>query len=60
MIMDGKNENDAALEEVRAVREDFDMEMRGLKKQQRTAVEKALKAVDKKKIGKIKKSFEGI
>ncbi|HTK05183.1 MAG TPA: hypothetical protein VL500_06355 [Candidatus Eisenbacteria bacterium] len=58
--MDPKNETAAALEEIRAVRQDFDVEMRGLKKKQRVAVEKALKAVDKKKIAKIKKSLEGI
>jgi len=58
--MEEKNTNEEALEQVRTVRDEFDAEMRGLKKKQRSAVEKALKAVDKKKIAKIKKTLEGI
>jgi len=58
--MEEKNTNEEALEQVRTVRDEFDAEMRGLKKKQRSAVEKALKAVDRKKIAKIKKTLEGI
>jgi hypothetical protein len=58
--MEGKDDNAQALDEVRAVRAGFESEMRVLKKRQRSAVEKALKAVDRKKIEKIKKSLDGI
>lgn len=49
-----------APDDLETIKEEFSSSMRDLRRRQRSAVEKALKAVDKKKIEKIKKSLDDI
>lgn len=57
MDADAKRAETPVREEIGRIKEEFAAEMRGLRRRQRAAVENALKAVDRKRIEKIKKSL---
>lgn len=60
MADDKKGTEGGGKEDLARIKEEFASEMGGLRKRQRAAVEKALKAVDRKKIEKIRKSLDDI